>query len=313
MLTAKDIAAAHMFLSSSTLGSLRFFEAAARLLSFKRAAAELHVTQGAVSQHIKHLEQTLGCKLFFRMPRQIKLTEEGERFAAVVGRALEQIEQEARAIATARSAVAIRLRAGPSFALRWLVPRLGGFYARQPNIKLFIVATYGYVDPTHRDFDIALELTEVPPPTLHSEFFMDEYLVPVCTPQYLAKHDLKNPKDLARCTLLHDGHAPIEGVEDGEWRFWLRAAGAPEVDSTKGQFFSLANLAIEAALSHQGVAMGRSALVRDPLETGQLVAPFEDRVKSPMKYFLVYPKELAHRPGMRSVIRWLREQAGALP
>src|SRR5262245_14921534 len=124
-----------MSLSSSTLASLRFFEAAARHLSFKRAAVELHVSQGAVSQQIKHLEEALGCKLFYRLPRQITLTEEGQRFAAVVERALEDIEQAAKAIATAQSVIEIRLRAGPSFALRWLVPRLGEFYASHPNIK----------------------------------------------------------------------------------------------------------------------------------------------------------------------------------
>src|SRR3954469_10195414 len=102
-----------MFLTSSTLASLRFFEAAARLLSFKQAALELHVTQGAVSQQIKHLEDALGCKLFYRLPRQITLTEEGQRFAAVVGRTLQELEQEAKAITLARSSIDIRLRSGP--------------------------------------------------------------------------------------------------------------------------------------------------------------------------------------------------------
>src|ERR1700749_2367254 len=139
-----------MFLNSSTLASLRFFEAAARLRSFKQAALELHVTQGAVSQQIKHLEEVFGCKLFYRLPRQIALTDEGRRFAAVIGNALQDIEQEARAIATGRSAIDIRLRAGPSFALRLLLPRLGAFYARHPNIKLFIMAAYGYFGPAHR-------------------------------------------------------------------------------------------------------------------------------------------------------------------
>src|SRR5690349_13566337 len=108
-----------MFLNSSTLASLRFFEAAARLLSFKQAAVELRVTQGAVSQQIKHLEQALGCKLFYRLPRQISLTEEGQRFAAVVRHSLESIEREAKSIVSAHSTVDIRLRVGPSFALRW--------------------------------------------------------------------------------------------------------------------------------------------------------------------------------------------------
>lgn len=300
-----------MFLNSSTLASLRFFQVAARFLSFKRAALELHVTQGAVSQHIKQLEEALGCKLFYRLPRQITLTEEGRQFAAVVERALEQIEQEAKALTLARSAIGIRLRAGPSFALRWLVPRLGDFYAKHPHIKLFIVAAYGYFDPAHRDFDLAVEMIDGKLPTLQCDTLMEEYLVPVCSPQYLADHGpLKKPKDLANCTLLHDAHAGIPPGEDGEWRHWLREVGASSVDSTSGQFFSLANMSIEAALTHQGVALGRLSLIRDLLDAGQLVLPFKQHVLSPTRYCLVYPKELAGQVGMKAVIDWLREQAG---
>ena len=299
-----------MFLKSSTLASLRFFDVAARFSSFKRAAAELHVTQGAVSQQIKHLETALGCKLFYRLPREIKLTEDGQRFAAVVDRALREIEQEARRLSGAHAAAEIRLRVGPSFALRWLVPRLGEFYARHPQIKLFITAAYGYFDPAHREFDLAVEMIKGKVPTLHTEALMDEYLVPVCSPEYLARHGfLKRPTDLARCTLLHDGHAGVGDTEDGEWRYWLNETGAASVDSTQGRFFTLANLAIEAALTHQGVAIGRASLISDWVQAGQLVTPFKQQIKSPVNYCLVYPKELASRPGMQAVIRWLQEEA----
>ncbi len=299
-----------MFLNSSTLASLRFFEAAARLLSFKQAAIELHVTQGAVSQQIKHLERALGCKLFYRLPRQITLTEEGQRFAVVVEHALEDIEQEAKAISAARSKIDIRVRVGPSFALHWLVPRLGEFYAHHPNITLFITAAYGYFDPARREFDLAIEATKGKLPALHSEPLMDEFLIPVCSPRYLAEHDfLKKPKDLARCVLLHDAHAWAGANEDAEWRHWLHEVGVNNVDSTQGQFFSLANMSIGAAQNDQGVAMGRSSLIKDLLESGQLVTPFKQRIRSPTKYWLVYPRELAHRPGMQAVIRWLHEQA----
>lgn len=298
-----------MLFTSSTLAALRFFEAAARLGSFKRAALELHVTQGAVSQQIKHLEEALGCKLFLRLPRQIAPTEEGARFATAVTRALRLIEQEAAAISGARSNIEIRLRAGPSFALRWLVPRLGSFYARYPKIKLFITATYGYVDPSRREFDVAIELIKGRVPGLHCEELLEEHMTPVCSPSYLSEHSfLKTPRDLSRCTLLHDGQAWLGRDEDAEWRYWLRAVGATSVDSTKGRFFSLSNLSIEAALSDQGVAMGRTCLISDWLATGQLVAPFKT-IPSPTRYCLVYPKELAKRPGMQEVIRWLREEA----
>lgn len=298
-----------LFLTSSTLTSLRFFAAAARHLSFKEAAQELHVTQGAVSQQIKHLERALECKLFYRLTRRISLTEEGARFAATVTRALEEIEQGAQAIAGGHKDVAIRVRVGPSLALRWLVPRLGEFYQRHPEIKLFVVGAYGHFDPARREFDLAVEAIRGKVAALQSEFLMDEYLVPVCSPTYLREHRfLKEPADLARCTLLHDAHAWTGEREDAEWRHWLQEVGATHVDSKQGQFFTLANMSTEAALTDQGVAMGRLSLVRDLIAAGRLVAPFQ-QVKSRQQYCLLYPKELAGRPGMQAVIRWLHEQA----
>src|SRR6185437_6204975 len=124
-------------LNSAALTALRFFDAAARLKSFTRAAAELCITQGAVSQNVKCLEDRLGCKLFFRLPGQIKLTADGKKLAEVVSRVLRELEEAAEAVVSPRrSRIDVRLRSGPSFALRWLVPRLGRLHARHPNIKL---------------------------------------------------------------------------------------------------------------------------------------------------------------------------------
>ena len=177
-------------LNSAALGTLRFFEAAARLESFTRAASELCITQGAVSHQVKYLEDFLGCKLFFRLPKQVKLTEEGEKFASVVAGALRTLDEGAKAVvAPTQSKINVRLRAGPSFALRWLVPRLGRFYARHPNIKLHVIGEYGYFDPIHRDFDLAVEFIQAPLPVLHTEVLLEEYLTPVCSPEYLKRHD----------------------------------------------------------------------------------------------------------------------------
>ena len=307
-----------MRLNSAALASLRFFEAAARLSSFSRAAGELSVTQGAVSHQVRYLEESLGCKLFYRLPRQVKLTEEGAKFAEVVARALKELDHGAEAIvAPRRSTVSVRLRAGPSFALRWLVPRLGRLRALHPDIKLHVIGEYGYFDPVHRDFDLAVEFIQAPPPALETEVLLEEYLTPVCSPEYLEQHKfLSAPADLARVTLLHDGDAWENATEDAEWRHWLNEIGAPEIDSNQGQFFTLANMAIEAALSHQGIAMGRLSLVEELLQSNRLVAPFEQRVKCPTHYCLVYPAELANRPGVKAVIEWLREEAtrtGAQP
>lgn len=299
-----------MRLNSTALAALRFFEAAARLLSFRRAASELSVTQGAVSHQIKYLEEFLGCKLFYRLPKQIKLTEEGEQFAGVVASALKDLNREAEAIvAPKRANIDVRLRVGPSFALRWLVPRLGKLHARYPNIKLRVIGAYGYFDPVHRDFDLAIEYLQRPLAALHTEVLMEEYLTPVCSPRYLTEHEfLRKPADLTRCVLLHDGDAWPSAGEDAEWRYWLQGVGAPEVDSSQGQFFTLADMAIEAALAHQGIAMGRISLVEGLLAAGQMVAPFSQRIKSPTRYCLVYPKESANRSGVKEAIKWLHEE-----
>jgi LysR family transcriptional regulator, glycine cleavage system transcriptional activator len=299
-----------MPLPSSTLASVRFFAVAARLLSFKRAAAELHVTQGAVSQHIRHLEEVLRCRLFIRLPRHVALTDEGKRFASIVQQALEDIERGADLIKTLRSPVDIRLRTGPSFALRWLVPRLRDFYAHHSGIRVFVNAVFGVLDPEHCDFDLAIESVKGKISGMHSEFLMEEYLVPVCTPRYLEQHEfLRRPKDLERCILLHDAQPWVGATEDAEWRSWLTRVGIRGAATAQGRFFSLANMALEAALTHQGVALGRTSMVKELLERGELVMPIKQVTKSPASHWIVYRKEVAKRPGVQSAIQWLHEQA----
>lgn len=299
-----------MFLNSSTLASLRFFAAAARTSSFKQAALELHVTQGAVSQHIKQLEDALGVRLFHRLVRQVALTEEGRRFAAIVARALEELERGAQELTANLPAVDVRLRAGPSLALRWLIPRLGDFYVRHAGVRVFVEAAHGAFDPARREFDLAIESFQGKPPGMSGEPLMDDHLVPVCSPEYLKEHSfLRRPKDLARCTLLHDAQPWIGAARDAEWRYWLDAVGTADVTSDQGQFFSLANMAIEAALRHQGVAMGRTRLIPELLRAGQLIAPLKHRIKGPRSYWLLYHKALTTRPGVQALIRWLHEQA----
>ena len=303
-----------MRLNSNALASLRFFEAVARLLSFTRAAAELSVTPGAVSHQIKYLEDSLGCKLFYRLPKQIQLTEEGQKLAATVASALHELDQKtAEVVASRRAATDIRLRAGPSFALRWLVPRLSVLRARHPEMNLRVIGAYGHVDSSRRNFDLAVEFRQNDLPGLYSEVLMEEYLFPVCSPEYLASHKfIKDPRDLARCTLLHDGDAWEFASEDAEWRHWFNEVGASDMDTGKGLFFTLSNMAIEAALAHQGVALGRASLVGELVAAGRLVTPFRGRVRSPCRYSLAYPREIANRPCMRTVMDWLREEAGKM-
>lgn len=300
-----------MRLNSNALASMRFFEAAARLLSFTRAGAELSVTASAVSHQIKYLENSLGCRLFYRLPKQIKLTEEGQKLAVTAERALRELDQRAAEVAASRrNSIDIRLRAGPSFALRWLVPRLSTLRARHPQITLRVIGAYGYIDPAQRNFDLAVEFRQDVVPALRTELLMEEYLFPVCTPDYFARHKfLKIASDLVRCTLLHDGDPWEFAGDDAEWKHWFREVGFPNIESNRGLFFTLSNMAIEAALAHQGVALGRASLVAELLASGRLVAPFAGCVKSPCCYSLAYPREIADRPSIRAVLEWLRDEA----
>lgn len=298
-----------MALSSATLTSIRFFAVAARLLSFKQAAVELHVTQGAVSQHIRQLEDALACKLFVRLSRRVELTEEGKQLAPVVQHALNSIERGTEAIKALSSHVDLRLRTGPSFALRWLVPRLADFYARHSGIRVFVDAVFGPLGPDHFDFDLAIEGAKSRVTGIHSELLMHEYLIPVCSPEYLKEHEfLRKPHDLERCTLLHDAQPWVGATQDAEWRCWLNSAGVKKMEMKQGRFFSLANMALEAALTHQGVALGRVSMIKELLDRGELVAPLKHRARSPAGYWLVYRKDAATRSGLQAVIQWLREQ-----
>lgn len=297
-------------LNSAALSTLRFFEVAARLQSVSRAAAEFRVTQGAVSQHIKALEDRLGCKLFFRLPGQIKLTDDGRRFAEVTTRALQELEASAEMLVTpGKSITTVRLRADRSFALRWLIPRLGRLHTRHPNIKLQLKDTQHCPDPARRDFDLAIGLGQTPPSGLHAELLLEEYLTPVCSPQYLSCHPfLRAPANLARCTLLHDERASRSVTEDTEWHYWLKHAGAPLMCSARSQFFTSTDMVIEAALAHQGVALGHLSLLEAPLSARTLVAPIPQRIVSSTRYYLAYRRDLPDCPALQHLVNWLHDE-----
>jgi len=300
-----------MQLDSPTLASLRFFEAAARHLSFQRAALDLHVTKGAVSQQIKHLERVLDCRLFERRTRALALTDEGRRLAIVVQSALGSIRREAAAIIDQRARSRIRVRICPSLAIRWLVPRLGEFHSTHPQTQLVVNADYGPLDSQGFDFDIAIELSRENRTPLIADWLMNEYLIPVCTPAYLATlAAIKGANELAQVELLHDAEAWIGEAADAEWRFWLDRAGAEQVESARGQYFSLSTLAIEAALADQGMALGHLSWVAELIASGRLVTPVGAPIESSHRYYLLYHRQALDHPGVQSLIAWLKQQAG---
>lgn len=278
-------------LNASRLGWLRCFEAAARHGSFTHAARELCVTQGAVSQQVKQLEQWLGRPLFVRTPRALALTAEGERLRGVVRESFQAIDATLAQLRTPREGHAVALSCSPSFAMVWLTPRLGNFFRDHRDIGLRVYGEFHALDRSRMLRDGTEAAVRFDPghyPDLRARMFLDEWLLPVASPAYLAANPaLRSPDGLRAAMLLHDV-SPWEGAgASDEWQCWLRQAGVTLPDVADGQHFNLSQLAVNAALAGQGVAMGRTALVLDDLAAGRLVDLWGIHVRSEASYRLI--------------------------
>lgn len=292
------------------LNALRSFEAAARHLSFTRAAAELHVTQAAVSHQIKALEDWLGIKLFRRLNRRLLLTEEGQQYLVSVRAAFDELAAGTQRLLAGDRQGVLTVSVIPSFAARWLVPRLGRFREAHPEIDLRLAATLQNVDFMRDDVDVGIRYGAGHYPDLHATFIMPEDYFPVCSPALLdGGHPLRQPSDLRHHTLLHDEH--VAGTPNPLWTDWLAAAGARGVRADRGPVFSDASMMIQAAIAGQGVALGRGALVRDDLAAGRLVRPFDLVLPGRYAYWLVCPKAYADRPKVAAFREWLLKEATA--
>ena len=281
------------------LGALHAFEAAARLLSFKAAAEELHVTPGAVSQQIKLLEDRLGAQLFTRRARSIELTDAGRLLLSPAQQAFRMLADAVARIRASDGAQVLTVSLLPSFAALWLVPRLGTFRVRCPDVDVRISATPKVADLERDDVDIAVRCGLGNYPGLHVEHLLAEDLFPVCSPRL--RKGLKKPADLAHHTLLHDETRT-------EWALWLQAIGLPDLAATRGPSFSLWELALQAAVAGQGVALGRSALVTPYLESGQLVRPFQISTPSAFAYYVVCLPQRAQEPKIAAFRAWLQDE-----
>jgi LysR family glycine cleavage system transcriptional activator len=289
------------------LNSLRVFEAAARQLSFTRAAAELFVTQAAVSHQIKGLEDWLGLRLFRRQSRQIMLTDAGQAYLPEVRDALDGLERATRRLLNRGSSGPLRVSCLASFAANWLVPRLGRFRQLHPDIDVMISANDLIVDFSRdrEEVDIAIRYGAGGWPGLEVILLMTEEFFPVCSPGYLKDSaPLREPADLRHHTLLHDDM-------ELNWAAWLKINGVRDVDATRGLTFNLSNILVDAALAGQGVALARSALVEHHLAAERLVTPFRVKLPARLAYYLVFPKGAGDDPRLVAFIDWTQAQAAA--
>ncbi len=295
------------------LNTLRAFEAAARNMSFTKAAEELFVTQAAVSHQIKSLEEALGVKLFKRLNRALLLTEEGQTFLPNVRQALDLVAQGVSKLARVEATGALNVSTLPSLAAGWLVPRLSRFRQEHPEIDVRLTAGERLVDFARDDVDVAIRYGRGKYADLVSERFMEEEIFPVCSPALIesGEHPLKTPDDLKYHTLLHDDMPTPAG-----WDEWLNAAGVTGVDAALGPYFDMSALVIQAAVQGQGVALGRSTLAQEALNAGLLVRPFDLTLPIDYAYYIVCPPDYYDRPKVRAFREWLlaeAEQLGARP
>ena len=280
--------------------ALRAFDAAARTGSLTRAAEALHVTHGAISHQIKALEETFGVKLVERSGRGIRLTDEGERFAARLRGALTEISDAVREITDRSNPRQLRLSTLPSFAGRWLLPRIARFLKAHPDIDLEVRSSNGLVDFRRDNVDIAIRHGLGQWPGTLAEHLLDDTSFPVCSPKLANGKLPKRPADLANFTLLRG--------EGEQWKPWFEAAGLDWPEPTRGPLYSDSSHMLQAAIEGQGVAIARSSLLADDLKNGVLVQLFDVIVPMPRKYYLVYPPRMKDSPKLDAFRKWLREE-----
>jgi LysR family glycine cleavage system transcriptional activator len=291
------------------LNALRAFEAAARHLSITLAAEELHVTPGAVSRQIKLLEETLGLQLLHRGHRQITLTRPGAEYHRAVTKTIDALREATRRIkrrATAQRKQ-LRMRAYTTFAMRWLIPRLGVFHTAHPDVEVLLTASLDDVDFRREELDAAIRLGSGRWPGVTAHRLVDNILAPVCSPALLTgTSKLKKPADLRHFTLLHSIARP------DDWAHWLDAAGAAaEVDAASGMTYQSSSMAYAAALERQGLAMAQLFLVQDDLDAGKLVRPFKKTVNmGDYTYYLIQPAGRAESVPMRQFREWVLGEFG---
>jgi LysR family glycine cleavage system transcriptional activator len=283
------------------LNGLRAFEAAARHLSFTLAADELGVTQAAISHQIRGLEDTLGIGLFRRLNRGLLLTDAGQVLLPAVRTALDGLAAALDRLERTDPGGSLTVSVMPSFAVKWLVPRLSRFHARHPDIDLRISANERLVDFARDAIDVAIRFGRGDWPGLACQRIAGESVAPMCAPALASQ--LTTPDDLAAVTLLHEEMRPLGGFPD--WRTWLDAAGATTVEAGRGPRFSHTHLMLQAAIDGHGVALGQTLLAAEDIAAGRLVEPFRLRLPTGLAYYLAAPPAAAEQAKIKAFRAWV--------
>jgi LysR family transcriptional regulator, glycine cleavage system transcriptional activator len=289
--------------------ALRVFESAARHLSFRRAAEELFVTPGAVSQQIRLLEDHVGVTLFHREGRRVALTEAGQAALPALRAGFANLTEAARLMRQPLRRSRVTVSVAPSFAAKWLLPRLEHFTEAHPDIDVWVSADMAPVDFAIADVDLAIRYGAGRYENLVSEKLLEEAVLPVCSPVLMEAAPIRTPGDLAHHTLLHDSSSDQDD-SCPDWSMWLKAQGVAGIDPTRGPRFNQSSLVIEAAVAGRGVALAKRTIAEADLAAGRLIAPFAGAgAPTAFAYYIVWPKTRDFGLAQSTFIAWLRDQA----
>jgi LysR family transcriptional regulator, glycine cleavage system transcriptional activator len=298
-------------LATLPYAALRAFEAVVRLNGFSRAADELGMSQSAVSQHVRLLEDWTGQRLLVRGARSSHPTDEGRRLAEAVADGLGRIGEICQDLRSrGRGGVTLAVSCLPGFAINWLFPRLIRFDQAHPDISVSISTDPRPVSFAGGEADLAIRYGMGRYPGLHVRRLLGESLTPVCAPSLLAGDPpLREPADLARHTLLVDELKPVGGRLPN-WEFWAAQSGVVLPRPARLRRFGQSNMVVQAAVEGLGVALGRDALVVDALADGRLVRPFDlPPVPSDYAFWFVCPEAALERPAIRAFHDWVFAEA----
>jgi len=285
--------------SNLPLNGLRAFEAAARHLSFTRAAAEMNVTQAAISHQVKTLEDRLGLALFRRLPKGLRLTEEGQALLPELGAALDRIGNALDRLSQRGSSV-ITVSTLTTFMLTWLVPRLPRFQAANPEIDVRLLTNPRLVDFEREDVDVALRIGEGGWHGLVTIKLFEETITPLCGTAH--RERLRSLDDLRSVPLLDSGGE--------DWETWLLAAGVRGLSVARGTKFDSTKIAVEAAIDGLGVAIGQASLYSEDIAAGRLFQPYPLSVGNGKAYWLVYPPAAHDVPKVTAFREWILSEVG---
>jgi LysR family glycine cleavage system transcriptional activator len=290
------------------LTALRALEAVARQMSFARAAEELGVTPGAISQQIKLIEDFYGVRLFRREGRRIALTEDATKIVPELTAGFDLLSRAIASLQAGKPGGMVRVTTPPTFAVKWLAQRLGLFAIAHPGIQVNVDSTGRLVDLRREEADVGIRYGSGPWAGLTAELMFDETLTPVCAPAYLDQHPLGSLEDLGTARLIHDRTMDTTGLAYPDWASWFDKFGVvPPLDGAL--HFSSSLAAIQAAVEGHGVILGRSALIDVELKEGRLVAAGPSAM-SGFSYYLVTPEDAALPAPVRTFRSWLLEEAG---